>query len=156
MTRTVTIEQLCTFADEPLGVTGWTAVTQTMIDAFAAATGDRQWVHVDVERAREGPFGTTIAHGYLVLALVPILLKELMVVTDSTRGLNYGLDRVRFTAPVPAEAQVALEASVGHATRRRDGGVVYALDFTLHLRDATRPAALGRALYGVYPAHSAS
>src|SRR5246500_3171079 len=96
------------FVGRELGASKWVAVDQDRIDAFAACTGDRQWIHVDVERARrESPFGGTIAHGYLTLSLVASLAMEAgLIPADATAGLNYGLDKVRFMAPVKAGARV--------------------------------------------------
>ncbi|WP_366942561.1 MaoC family dehydratase [uncultured Serinicoccus sp.] len=150
ITLSLTIDQLRALDHAPLGRTDWRLVTQTMIDDFARAAGDSQWIHVDVERARRGPFGAPIAHGYLLLSVVPILLKELLVVTDSVRGVNYGIDRVRFTTPVPVDSCVALDASVSHVRDVTDHGVIFAVEFNLQLRGSARPAVVGRTLYGVY------
>lgn len=153
MTRTITTTELLTYRDEPLGTSPWVPMTQAQVDGFAEATGDHQWVHVDPVRARLGPFGATIAHGYLLLSIVPILLKDLLRVQDSTRGVNYGIDRVRFTAPVPVGNEIALTAAIGEATRRTDGGILYSVDFTLQVRTDSGPipAMVGRTLYVVYP-----
>src|SRR3954454_3718427 len=92
-----------------IGVSDWLEVTQKRIDRFAEATGDNQWIHVDVERARrELPGGTTIAHGYLTLSLLPRLASTIVRVRTHARAINYGADKVRFTAPVPAGARVRL------------------------------------------------
>ena len=116
------------------GPSSFIEVTQERIDAFAAATGDDQWIHVDRERAREGPFGTTIAHGYLTLALIPAASYE-VIPRSGRMGINYGLNRVRFPAPVPSGSRVRVTFEVlrvdefdgGHqttmtATVERDGG----------------------------------
>ena len=94
------------------GPTPWTMVTQPQVDAFADVTHDHQWIHVDEERAGAGPFGTTIAHGYLTLSLVPFLLGQLLEVTGTTMAVNYGLERVRFPAPVPVGASLQATAEV--------------------------------------------
>src|ERR1700758_2422921 len=104
---------LAQYVGQEIGVSDWFTVDQALIDKFADATGDHQWIHVDVERAkRELPGGKTIAHGYLTLALVPRLGQTLYHVTHRSRGLNYGSNRVRFTAPVPAGARVRLHQSL--------------------------------------------
>jgi acyl dehydratase len=90
----------------PLGSSSWFTIDQDRIDAFANATGDHNWIHVDVDRSANGPFGRTIAHGYLTLSLIPLLLKEVFEFTPRTMGLNYGLNRVRFPAPVPVESRI--------------------------------------------------
>ena len=96
-----------------LGPTGWLEVTQERIDTFAQATGDHQWIHVDPVRAAEGPFGTTIAHGYLTLSLCSLLLSEALAgLTDSSMGINYGTNKVRFPAPVPAGSRIRARATV--------------------------------------------
>jgi len=104
---------------EQLGPSEWLTVTQEMIDKFAEATGDHQWIHVDVERARrEMPGGKTIAHGYLTLSLLPRLAPTLMKITDRRRGINYGSNKVRFISPVPAGREFA-SGSVSSTPRRR-------------------------------------
>jgi acyl dehydratase len=89
-----------------LGYSGWHVVTQRQIDLFAEATGDHQWIHVDPDRAAAGPFGTTIAHGYLTLSLIPTLARQVYTVEGLRMSVNYGTQRVRFPAPVPAEARI--------------------------------------------------
>jgi len=122
-----------------LGASRWLLVTQGMVDLFAAATGDHQWIHVDPERARTGPYGGTIAHGYLTLALAPVFLAELLAVEGAGAALNYGLDRVRFPAPVPVGARVR-----GHLTltsARERGEAVEALFHLVYEVDGSdRPA----------------
>jgi acyl dehydratase len=102
------------FAGRELGVSDWVPLDQDRIDAFAACAGDRQWIHVDVERARrESPFGGPIAHGYLSLSLVAAMIMELGVIPpDAATGLNYGLDKVRFIAPVKSGARVRTRVSL--------------------------------------------
>lgn len=89
-----------------IGSSDWITVDQGQIDMFANATGDHQWIHVDVERAKEGPFGTTIAHGFLTLSLLPVLIAQVYKVGGAKMGVNYGLNRVRFTSPLPAGSKV--------------------------------------------------
>src|SRR5437667_8970748 len=103
------------------GPSSWIDVPQERIDAFAEATGDRQWIHVDPERAAAGPFGTTVAHGYLTLSLLPMLLAEVISVSDSQMGVNYGTEKLRFTAPVPSGSRVRLHAKLLRAERRGAG-----------------------------------
>jgi acyl dehydratase len=99
-------QELVTTPGKRLGPTDWVTIEQSRIDEFAEATGDRQWIHVDVERARRGPFGGTIAHGYLTLSLVNLFLPQLLEVRGAAMGVNYGCDRVRFPAVVLAGARV--------------------------------------------------
>ncbi len=97
---------------EHLGYSEWHEVTQEQVNLFADATGDHQWIHVDVERAKAGPFGGPIAHGYLTLSLVPVLLDEIMEVTGISMAINYGLNKLRFPAPVPVGSKVRAGATL--------------------------------------------
>lgn len=107
-----TLEALSRRVGARLGPSRSQVVDQAMIDSFAGATGDHQWIHVDTERAAGGPFGGTIAHGYLTLSLIPVLLASLLAAPDDGVVINYGLDRVRFPSPVPVGTAVRLEATV--------------------------------------------
>lgn len=108
------LQDLAALVGQELGTSDWLTVSQARIDQFAEATGDHQWIHIDTERAAQGPFGTTIAHGFLTLSLLPELAAKALVIDDVTMGVNYGLNKVRFPAPVPAgsrlRAQVVLQA----------------------------------------------
>jgi len=97
---------------ESLGFSEWHTITQDQVNAFADATGDHQWIHVDVERAASGPFGGTIGHGYLTLALLPVLQMEIFAIKGLAMGINYGLDRVRFPSPVPVGSSIRAEATL--------------------------------------------
>jgi len=125
-----------------LGVSDWITVDQERIDAFAACTGDRQWIHVDVERAkRESPFGGPIAHGYLVLSLVAAMVMELGVVPpDAASALNYGLDKVRFIAPVKAGARVRMRAKLASAEPQNGGRLLLKLQSTVEIEGEAKPA----------------
>jgi acyl dehydratase len=122
-----------------LGVSDWSTVDQSQIDLFAEATHDHQWIHVDPARAADGPFGTTIAHGFLTLSLLPELVQQVYAVEGVAMGVNYGVDRLRFTAPVRAgsrvRAVVELEDVVDVA-----GGVQLTLGVTVELEGSERPA----------------
>lgn len=135
---------------EKIGTGDWVTIDQAMIDAFAAATGDHQWIHVDVARAaRELPGGTTIAHGYLVLSLLPRLGSLILHVRSRSRAVNYGADRLRFTAPVPAGARVRLH-QVLKGAEPVEGGVRLRLESTLEIEGRTRPALVAETLSVVY------
>jgi acyl dehydratase len=97
---------------ESLGFSAWHKITQEQVSAFADATGDHQWIHVDLERAASGPFGGTIAHGYLTVSLLPILSMEIFRIENLTMGINYGLDRVRFPSPVLTGSSIRAEATL--------------------------------------------
>src|ERR1700752_5157373 len=130
------------FVGRELGASKWVAVDQDRIDAFAACTGDRQWIHVDVARARrESPFGAPIAHGYLTLSLVAAMVMELGIIpSDAATGLNYGLDKVRFIAPVKAGARVRLRASLLAADAQAGDRVLLKLNCTLEIEGGAKPA----------------
>src|SRR5919204_5503931 len=109
---TLTIAKLGDVHDLELGATDWIEITQDQVNQFAVATGDRQWIHVDPDRAAKGPFGGTIAHGYLTLSLLPWLLPQLLRISDQTMGINYGIEKVRFVSPVPVGSRVRLRATL--------------------------------------------
>ena len=136
---------------ETLGPSEWLTVTQEMIDKFADATGDHQWIHVDVERAKkELPGGKTIAHGYLTLSLLPRLAPTLMKVENRRRGLNYGSNRVRFTAPVPAGARVRLRQKLLKVEPVEDNGFRITSEMTMEVEANSRPAMVAETLGIVY------
>jgi acyl dehydratase len=143
---TLTLEELERGGERELGTTEWVTLDQRRIDLFAEATGDHQWIHVDRERAASGPFGGTIAHGYLSLSLIPGLLSELVEVSDAKMGINYGIEKIRFTSPVPSGSEVRLKASVLGGERRGEG-VLYRLGVEVEIKDAEKPALVGELLY---------
>lgn len=107
---------------EHLGYSDWRTVTQREIDLFAEATGDHQWIHVDAEKAAAGPYGKTIAHGYLTLSLVPILVQQIYKVTGLSMQVNYGVDKLRFPAPVPVDSRIRAGAELIKVERNDKGG----------------------------------
>jgi len=143
---TLTLEELERGGERELGTTEWVTLDQRRIDLFAEATGDHQWILVDRERAASGPFGGTIAHGYLSLSLIPGLLSELVEVSDAKMGINYGIEKIRFTSPVPSGSEVRLKASVLGGERRGEG-VLYRLGVEVEIKDAEKPALVGELLY---------
>jgi acyl dehydratase len=151
MLRVESPKDLVQHVGEELGPSSWLTVDQAMIDAFAEATGDRQWIHVDVERARrEMPGGTTIAHGYLTLSLLPRLVPELLTVARRRRSLNYGLNRVRFTAPVPAGARVRLRQRLLRAEEVSGGGVRLTSEMAMEVEGQDRPAMVAETVSVIY------
>ena len=123
-----------------IGTSEWVTVDQAMIDKFAEATGDHQWIHVDVERAkREMPGGKTIAHGYLTLSLLPRLSHAIHTIRKRSRGINYGSNRVRFTSPVPAGARVRLHQTLKNV-EDIEGGVRMTFDSQIEVEGSSRPA----------------
>lgn len=136
--------------ERDLGASEWWRIDQRHIDLFADATGDHQWIHVDRDRAAQGPFGGTIAHGYLSLSLLPALLDDLIDVTDAKIGINYGIDRIRFTSPVPTGSEVRLKARLLSGERRGEG-VLYRVGVEVEIKDGKRPALVGEVLYLALP-----
>lgn len=142
------VETLGDFVGCELGVSDWVVVDQQRIDAFAECTGDRQWIHVDVERAkRESPFGGTIAHGYLTLSLLASLAMEIGIVPkDASAGLNYGLDKVRFMTPVKAGARVRNRVTLESAESKGGGRVLVKTMNTLEIEGEDKPALVAQTL----------
>jgi acyl dehydratase len=136
------------FVGRELGVSEWVVVDQARIDAFAQCTGDRQWIHVDVERARrESPYGGTIAHGYLTLSLLASLSLELgLVPADAKAALNYGLDKARFVAPVPAGARVRSRIVLRAVERKGNGRVIVKTENALQIDGENKPALIAETL----------
>jgi len=133
-------------AGQHLGYSQWHRIDQKQIDLFAEATDDHQWIHVDPERAKGGPFGSTIAHGYLTLSLAPGLLSEVLVVKGMSMGVNYGCNKVRFPAPVPVDSNLRLGVAVGEV-EDVTGGVQVALDLTFETEGSTKPSCVAQVVY---------
>jgi acyl dehydratase len=140
------LEGLEALVGRHVGTSGWLEITQERVDEFAEATGDRQWIHVDPERARAGPFGGPIAHGYLTLSLVSYFLPRVWRVDGFAMGVNYGLERLRFPAPVPVGSQVRLGADLAEVAAVT-GGVQVAVDLTVEVEGGAKPALVARGLF---------
>ena len=133
-----------------LGSSAWFMITQSMIDKFAEATGDHQWIHVDVERAkRDMPGGKTIAHGFLTLSLIPRLSQEIVAIRKRSRALNYGSNKVRFTAPVPVGSRIRLTQAL-KASEKVDGGRRLIYEATIEIEGAARPALVAETITLVF------
>ena len=145
---TITLDDLKTRIGEELGTSSWITVDQPMIDAFAEATGDRQWILVDVERARrESPFGTTIPHGYLTLSLVPQMNYEIGAKPQGmAMSINYGLDKLRFLAPVKAGQRIRMRSRLVSVEERNAGQVLMKFENTVEIDGEERPALVAEAL----------
>jgi acyl dehydratase len=131
-------QEVLAAAGEQLGTSDWMAISQQRVTAFADATEDHQWIHIDPERAAQGPFGTTIAHGFLTLSLLPYLVFQTYQVEGAAMTINYGLDKVRFPAPVPVGSRVRAEVVLAEATEVT-GGVQLVLRATLQIEGAAKP-----------------
>lgn len=138
-----------------LGASEWLAIDQKRIDTFAEATGDHQWIHVDPVKAKEGPFGSTIAHGYLTLSLVNLFLPQILEVRGTAMGVNVGADRLRFPAPVPVGSRVRGRGEVLEAEETRDGGVQVKVRVSVEVEGGERPACVVDTLSRFYPAEGA-
>jgi acyl dehydratase len=149
MPLTTDISGLRERVGEHLGWTDWREITQERVDEFADATDDHQWIHVDRERAADSPFGGTIAHGYLTLALAAPALGELMHVDGVSMGINYGLDRVRFPAPVPVGSRIRAGAELAEVSEI-PGGVQSKLVVTFEIEDGDKPACVAEVLVRHY------
>jgi acyl dehydratase len=149
VTTRLTLAELEAARDLDLGVSEWETIDQRQIDLFAEATHDHQWIHVDPEMAAQGPFGTTVAHGYLTLSMLPYLVAQVLAVEDVRMGINYGTERIRFTAPVPVGSQVRLNARL-LASERRGEGVLYRLGVQVEIRGSEKPALVGEVVYLVF------
>ncbi|WP_030440258.1 MaoC family dehydratase [Actinoplanes subtropicus] len=143
------IDELKGLAGQDLGVSEWLEITQERVNTFADATGDHQWIHVDPERAKAGPFGGPIAHGYLTLSLVIPLFNELLKIDGVKMGVNYGLEKVRFPHPVPVGSKIRLNAKVV-AVEDVPGGTQSTFDFTVEIDGVAKPACVARTVYRQY------
>ena len=148
---TLLVDELQSRVGEMLGYSSWHLITQQQVDNFAAATGDHQWIHVDPERALAGPFGHTIAHGYLTLALGPVLLEEVLDVAGAGLIVNYGANRIRFPSPVPVGSSVRAGVQL-LAVEEVAGGVQASLGMTFEIDTSPKPACVAEILFRYYRA----
>lgn len=142
-------EELHAGIGEPLGRSGWLEVDQKRIDLFADATGDHQWIHVDPVRAAQGPFGSTIAHGYLTLSLLPSLVPQVMRVEGMKMGINYGVNKVRFPAPVPVGSRLRAGAVITEVTQT-GGGVQVTATVTVEREGGDKPVCVAESVSRYY------
>ena len=149
MTTTAAYADAPALAGTDLGFTDWIEVTQDRVNLFADATDDHQWIHVDPERAAEGPFGAPIAHGFLSLSLAVKFWSELFELDGVTTKVNYGLDKVRFVSPVKVGSRVRMNAVIAEVTEV-PGGYQFAVDQTIEIQDAPKPALVARGIYRFY------
>ncbi|MGH9224027.1 MAG: MaoC family dehydratase [Acidimicrobiales bacterium] len=147
----VPVEDLASRAGARLGTTAWRLISQEDVDAFARLTGDDQWIHVDPQRAKEGPFGATIAHGYFTLSLSTILLDEVVAVTGAGVVLNYGSNRVRYPAPVPTGSRLRAAVDLAEA-EPVPGGVQAVYRLTYEVEGGSKPVCVADIVYRYYSA----
>ena len=134
---------------DEFGPSEWLEITQERIDAFAGATGDHQWIHVDPERAAQGPFGTTIGHGYLTLSLIPVMSYEVLPHEEGGMGINYGVNRVRFPAPVPVDSRVRGTFRVDNV-ESADWGSQSTLSVTIEREGGDKPVCVAEVVFRHY------
>jgi acyl dehydratase len=139
VTSVVGVEELRALTGQHVGYSSWHEITQERVNTFADATGDQQWIHVDVERARSGPFGGTIAHGYLTLSMTTTFMPEILETKGFALGVNYGCEKVRFPSPVPVGSKLRCGAVVD-AVVDVPGGVQTTLTLTFEVQGQTKPA----------------
>ena len=145
----VSLDQLATMAGTDLGHTDWMIIDQDRINAFAAAAGDDQWIHTDPVRAADGPFGTTIAHGYLTLSLVIPMFAQLLDATGVANKINYGLNRVRFPSPVTVGSKIRLAARLAEVTEV-PGGLQIVFDAVVEIAGSPKPACIAQPVFRFY------
>jgi len=144
------LDGLRSLAGKELGASSWLEITQDRVNTFADATGDHQWIHVDVERAKQGPFGGPIAHGYLTVSLIIPMFVELLDIRDVGMGVNYGLDKLRFPSPVRVGSRIRLHGRVDEVVDVPGDGVQATFDFTVEVEGSQKPACIARAVYRYY------
>lgn len=142
-------EELKSLVGEHLGYSPWVDITQDQVNLFAEATGDHQWIHVDVERAKTGPFGGPIAHGYLTLSLGPFLYPQIVEITGFTMGVNYGANKVRFPAPVMVGSKLRLGVKLLEVTDIA-GGVQMVMEFTFECEGGSKPNCVAEIIFRSY------
>ena len=145
--RGLTFQDLKGMAGQELGVSGWVTVDQDRINQFAECTGDHQFIHVDPEKAKLTPFGSTIAHGFLSLSLVPMLMEKIMIMPEGLKmAVNYGLDSVRFIQPVKVNSKVRLNVTLTDVTEKKPGQWLFKATATLEIEGQEKPAYIAESL----------
>jgi acyl dehydratase len=151
VTTTVTsVDELTALTGQHLGYSAWREITQEQINTFADATDDHQWIHIDPERAATGPFGTTIAHGFLTLSLVIPMWSEILHFEGVRLGVNYGLNKVRFVSPVPVGSRIRTGATLVSVETVADGSLQIVVDFVIERDGAEKPCCIAQGLYRFY------
>ena len=145
-----TLQELAALAGQPISTSDWATITQEQINQFAQATGDHQWIHIDPERAKDGPFGGTIAHGYLTLSLGPVLFPSIATVTGIKMGVNYGAGKVRFLSPVKVGSNLRLGAELTTLEDLPNNGAQVYMTFTFEIEGSEKPAAVAEIIFRYY------
>jgi acyl dehydratase len=145
------IADLQPLVGESLGTSEWLLIDQQRVNQFADATWDHQWIHVDVERAQKGPFGGTIAHGFLTLSLLPAFFATAFEIKETKSGLNYGLDKVRFIAPVPVGKRLRAHFKLMEWSELKGGGAQLKIEMTVECEGADKPACVAESITRLFP-----
>ena len=140
------LSELVDCVGQEVAVSDWETITQDRIDKFADATGDHQWIHIDPSRAAQGPFGSTIAHGFLTLSLLPMFFQRTIVMRDVKMGVNYGLNRVRFTSPVPVGSELRARFKLVSCEDIADNGAQMVWEVTFERKGAERPVCVAESI----------
>jgi acyl dehydratase len=143
-------EELTAAVGEHLGYSDWHQIDQSQVNLFADATGDHQWIHIDAEKAAQGPFGTTIVHGYLMLSVLPALMAEVYRVQGVVMGVNYGLNKVRFPAPLPTGSKVRVGGTLLSVEPTKDGGYQVVNEATVEREGGEKPCCVAQTIARLY------
>ena len=145
-----TLAELAACVGQEVAVSDWITITQQQVNTFADATGDHQWIHVDAEKAKAGPFGGTIAHGFLTLSLLPRFLESTVVINDVRMGINYGLNKVRFINPVLVGSRLRARMSLAASENIENNGKQMVWDITIEIEGKDKPACVAQAVIRSY------
>jgi acyl dehydratase len=146
-----TLAELATHVGQEVAVSDWITVTQQQVNQFAEATGDHQWIHVDVEKAKAGPFGAPIAHGFLTLSMLPRFFESSFEIVESRMGVNYGLNKVRFTAPVPVGSRLRARMKLLACDPIDNHGVQMTWEVTVEREGSAKPVCIAESIARRYP-----
>jgi acyl dehydratase len=145
-----TLKELAACVGQTVAVSPWTEITQAQVNMFAEATGDHQWIHIDVEKAKAGPFGAPIAHGFLTLSLIPKLSQSAIKIKDVRMGVNYGLNKVRFTSPVPVGSKVRGHMKLLDAVAIDGNGMQFTWEMKIEREGSEKPSCIAESLARYY------
>jgi len=146
-----TLQELAALAGQPIATSDWVTITQEQINQFAQATGDHQWIHIDEQRAKAGPFGAPIAHGFLTLSLIPLFFASAIHIAKTRMGVNYGLNRVRFTGPVPVGSRVRAGIKLLRADAVENDGFQFTWEVSTEREGVAKPVCVAESISRLYP-----
>ena len=146
-----TLQELAALAGQPISTSDWVTITQEQINQFAQATGDHQWIHIDEELAKAGPFGAPIAHGFLTLSMIPLFFASAIHIVQTRMGVNYGLNRVRFTGPVPVGSRLRASIKLLRADPVENGGFQFTWEVSTEREGVPKPVCVAESISRLYP-----